>query len=483
MKLRRHSRLIALAAVALWSAGLPVSLHAQPALAEAQVPARYAEAVEFARALVEAVMEESGTPGMSVAVGIDGRVVWSEGFGYADVEHRVPVWEETKFRIGSVSKPLTAAAIGLLVEGGKLDLDAPVQRYVPSFPEKRWPITTRLVAGHIAGVRHYRGDENYSSRRYATVLEGLEIFQDDTLLFQPGSRYSYSSYGWNLLSAVVEGAAGENFLTYMQKNVFDRIGMVHTVAEHTDSIIPHRTGYYERRRDGAVVNAPFVDNSYKWAGGGFISTPEDLVRFGFAHLGSEFLKPETIEELWTPQALSDGRSTGYGIGWGAVLEDGRFTRASHGGGSVGGTTSFMVYPQEKAVIAIVGNMSQAPTGGMLPILIMEAFLDPGALATDSSAPDIAGQMQCTGSADGEQVFTAVFDVFGSPAGYWGRILPADGAEDRIIYSASGAGGTTLISVDARGRLSRTVFTSLEGDRLTGRWLSGGRAGDVSCSRN
>ena len=143
VNLRRYSRPIALAAVALWTAGLPVSLHAQSALAEAQVPARYADAVEFARTLMTAVMEESGTPGMSVAVGIDGRVVWSEGFGYADVEHRVPVWEETKFRIGSVSKPVTAAAIGLLVEQGKLDLDAPVQRYVPSFPEKRWSITTR----------------------------------------------------------------------------------------------------------------------------------------------------------------------------------------------------------------------------------------------------------------------------------------------------------------------------------------------------
>jgi CubicO group peptidase (beta-lactamase class C family) len=172
----------------------PVTLHAQVTLAQAQVPAQYAPAVRFARALVTAVMEASGTPGMSAAVGIDGDIVWAEGFGYADVELRVPVWPESKFRIGSVSKPLTAAAVGLLVEQGKLDLDATVQRYVPTFPEKRWPITTRQVAGHLAGIRHYDGDESLSSVRYATVTDGLAIFEDDTLLFQPGARFSYSSY-------------------------------------------------------------------------------------------------------------------------------------------------------------------------------------------------------------------------------------------------------------------------------------------------
>ncbi len=487
MNLRRYSRLIALAGVALWTAGLPVSLHAQSALAEAQVPARYAEAVEFARTLMTAVMEESGTPGMSVAVGIDGRIVWSEGFGYADVEHRVPVWEETKFRIGSVSKPVTAAAIGQLIEQGKLDLDAPVQRYVPSFPEKRWPITTRLVAGHLSGIRHYRGDEMLSSRRYTTVLEGLEIFQDDTLLFQPGSRFSYSSYGWNLISAIVEGASGEEFLPYMQENVFDALGMVHTAPGYTDSIIPHRTGFYQRNRDGSVVNAPYVDNSYKWAGGGFISTPEDLVRFGFAHIGSEFLKPETIEELWTPQATNDGQSTGYGIGWGAALEDGRFTRASHGGGSVGGTTSFMVYPQENAVIAIVGNMTQAPTGGRLPTFIMNAFLEPETLASaaGASGPDIAGDYNCVAAADGNDVSRGTLELGGAPGDYWGRIewtvlQNGNVSRSRIIAAYSYEDRTRIVTVSEGAGLTSLWLTG-QGDELSGRWASSG-SGELTCER-
>lgn len=481
MNLRRYSRPIALAAFALWTAGLPAALRAQSALAEAQVPARYAQAVEFARVLVTSVMEESGTPGMSVAVGIDGRVVWSEGFGYADVEHRVPVWEETKFRIGSVSKPVTAAAVGLLVEGGKLDLDAPVQRYVPSFPEKRWPITTRMVAGHIAGIRHYRDQEFLSGRRYDTVLEGLEIFQDDTLLFEPGTRYSYSSYGWNLISAIVEGASGEDFLPYMQKNVFDALELVHTAPDYTDSIIPHRTSFYERNRDGAVVNAPFVDNSYKWAGGGFISTPEDLVRFGFAHLRGDFLNPETVAELWRSQATSDGESTGYGIGWGTVVEDGEIVRASHGGGSVGGTTSFTVYPQENAVIAIVGNMTQAPTGGALPGLIMEAFLHPEVFEPSEPGPDITGIWDCSIPARGGRVITGTVELHGSPAEYWGRATWSNETQDRIIVSHSSAAATSFVIIDERGGLSGVWFTTIEPDRIAGQAYSGATA-EITCTR-
>ncbi|MGW8283054.1 MAG: serine hydrolase domain-containing protein, partial [Gemmatimonadota bacterium] len=167
-------------------------------LAEAPSYGELAPAVEYARAILEMMRTERGVPGLSAAVGIDGRIVFAEGFGWADLENRSPATAATKFRIGSVSKPLTAAAIGILVERGKLDLDTAVQAYVPDFPDKRWPVTSRLVAGHLAGIRHYDGEEFLSTRRYETVSEGLEIFADDPLLFEPGERFQYSSYGWNL---------------------------------------------------------------------------------------------------------------------------------------------------------------------------------------------------------------------------------------------------------------------------------------------
>ena len=185
----------------------------------------YGDAIASARALIDSLMEARGIPGMSVAVGQGSEVIWSEGFGYSDLTHEVRVTPETRFRIGSVSKPFTAAAVAHLVEDGALDLDAPVRTYVPSWPAKRWPVTTRQLAGHIGGVRHYRGSENFSMASYPDVLSGLAIFQDDSLISEPGTDYSYSSYGWNLISAVVEGASGEPFLDYMDAVVFGPLEM------------------------------------------------------------------------------------------------------------------------------------------------------------------------------------------------------------------------------------------------------------------
>ena len=321
-------------------------------------PAAYAAAVAQARAIVCDQLAGK-IPGLQVAVAVGGKLVWSEAFGYADLAREVPVTAETQFRIGSVSKPLTAAAVALLYEQGKLDLDAPVQRYVPSFPDKGYPITTRQLAGHLAGIRHYRGDEFLRNRHFDTVLEGLAIFQGDLLLSPPGTKFSYSSYGWNLISAVVEGAAGQDFLTYMSRNVLRPLGLTHTAPDRVDSLIPNRTRFYERGADSGFVPAPPVDNSYKWAGGGFLSTAEDLVRFGSALLEPGFLKAATLELLFTSQKTTPGEPTGYGVGW-FVATDGRGHRwVSHGGGSVGGTTAFSVDRDSRVVVAITSNLTGA----------------------------------------------------------------------------------------------------------------------------
>jgi serine beta-lactamase-like protein LACTB len=364
--------LLAAFALAVQPATRPLA--AQP-LAEAPAPGRWAEAIEQGRATVAAVMAEHAIPGMSVAVLVDGVIAWSEGFGYADLEHRVPVTPLTRMRIGSVSKPVTAAAIGKLVEQGRLDLDVPIQRYVPSFPEKRWPITTRQLAGHLAGIRHYRGNEFYSRDRYETVLDGLKIFADDSLLFEPGTAYHYSSYGWNLISAVIEGAAGEDFLSYMRREVFEPLGLRSIVAEHTDSIIAHRASFYERdRRTGLILNAPYVDNSYKWAGGGFISNTEDLVRFGWAHLAGGFLEPETVELLFTSQRTRSGELTNYGIGWRSGTDSAGRRWVGHTGGSVGGRAVLVVYPEERVVVAALANLGSAPMTPQLAERLAAPFM-------------------------------------------------------------------------------------------------------------
>ena len=318
----------------------------------------YQEAVEKSREWIRNLMEEENIPGVSVAVMKDGVVVWAEGFGFADLEQGVPITPLTKMRIGSVSKSITSAGMGILMDEEKLDIDAPIQQYLPQFPEKDHPITTRQLAGHLGGIRHYRGQEMMSSRHYPTVAEGLDIFKDDPLIAPPGERYSYSSYGWNLLSAVMEGASDEDFLSFMQKRVFDPIGMRQTTAEFMDRLIAHRTRYYVKNQTGQIENAPYVDNSYKWAGGGFISTAEDVVRFGHAMIHPTIFSEKTRDELWTSLQTNDGKETGYGLGWRTGLDDEDRRIIYHGGGSVGGTTLFLVYPEEDLILCLISNLSQ-----------------------------------------------------------------------------------------------------------------------------
>ena len=333
-----------------------------PPQALAPAPGPWTEAVTQARDLLIDRMEEQSIPGLSVAVGMGGEVLWSEGFGWADLENRVPVWPETKFRVASISKALTAAAVGKLMEEGRLDLDAPVQEYLPSFPEKRWPVTTRLLGGHLAGMRHYRGLEFQSMEHYGDVVEALEIFSADTLLHEPGTAYEYSTYGWNLISAVVQSAAGEPYLDYMRKAVFEPAEMDETVAEHVDSLIYRRSRAYRRTEDDRIMNAPYVDNSNKWAGGGFLSTAPDLVRFGMAHLDGTLLRRETLETLWTSQATTEGEETGYGIGWRVATWEGRQV-VYHTGGAVGGTTVLVIYPEEGLVVSLLANIQNAGQTG------------------------------------------------------------------------------------------------------------------------
>ena len=324
----------------------------------------YSEAITQSRRVIRNLMATESIPGLTVAVMIKSEIVWSEGFGFADLEQRVPVTPLTKMRIGSVSKPITSAAVGLLMESGALDLDAPVQQYVPSFPVKRFPITTRLVAGHLAGIRHYRGNEMESAAYYPTVESGLDIFRDDTLLSAPGDHFSYSSYGWNLVSAVVEGASGEPFLDFMQREVFDALGLRHTTAEHMDSLIAFRTRYYQKAENGRVYNAPYVDNSYKWAGGGFISTAEDVVSFGDGILHNRLLRESTVDELFRSQRTNDGELTNYGIGWISGTDPQGRPVVGHTGGSVGGTTLFTIYLEEDLIVCVVSNLSNTRYGGL-----------------------------------------------------------------------------------------------------------------------
>jgi CubicO group peptidase (beta-lactamase class C family) len=342
-------------------------------LSRAQAPRTFEEAIHASKKITEKTAEKGNFPGIAIAVAVGGNLVWADGIGYADWARNIPIDPfKSKFRIGSISKSLTAIALAQLYEKGLLDLNAEIQQYVPQFPKKKYPVTVRQVAQHIGGIRHYRGFENLSAKKYETVNDGLDIFIQDTLIFEPGTKYSYSSYGWNLLSAVVEGASKQSFLEYMQAHVFDPAGLEETEPDHADTEIEGRVSFYISE-DNALKEAPYVDNSYKWAGGGFLSTATDLTIFGQAVFENK-LMGETVKQVsWTSGQLDDGKKTNYGLGW-RVNEDkkGRQWRG-HSGGSVGGSSMLLMYPEHELIVVTLVNLSGAKTNN-LPFKIAEQFL-------------------------------------------------------------------------------------------------------------
>jgi len=212
-----------------------------PSVAGATPAPQWVDAIERARQIVRAALTERNLPGLSVAVGAGGEIVWAEGFGWADLEKRVPVAPHFRFRIGTASTALTSAAVGLLLEKGRLKLDDEIQTHVPEFADKQWPVTLRQLMGHVAGIRNDGGDEGpLFSVRCERPIEALQYFKDSRLLFEPGTRYRYSNYGWIVVSAAVEAAADEPFFTFMQKHVFEPLGMVDTRADSATEQIPNR---------------------------------------------------------------------------------------------------------------------------------------------------------------------------------------------------------------------------------------------------
>jgi len=301
-------------------------------------PFTFSDAIAESRRQIRLAMMHYGIPGAVVAVAVNGEIVWNEGIGLADVENNVPCTENTVMRVASVSKCLTAVAVAKAWQDGKLNLDVPIQTYVPSYPKKCVDgvpvvITLRHLLGHTSGVRHFRfnNKDEYFCKDYLiaqhcdSVAESLKLFADDDLVMLPGSRFHYTTYGWTLISAALENALGKPFLKIMKEQVFHPLNMTSTGEELHSSILPHRGRQYLRDSEGRLQNAPYVDNSCKLAGAGFVSTAADLIKFGSAILAASthddasttpLLLPGTVAQMWKVAAKMTDE---YHFGWGWVL--------------------------------------------------------------------------------------------------------------------------------------------------------------------
>lgn len=370
----------------LWgymSATPPLHPHPEdvPSVAQSAPPPLWADRVAQARPIVRAALAGQNLPGLSVAVGAGGDIVWAEGFGWADLDKRVAVKPEMRFRIGTASTALTSAAIGLLLERGRLKLDDEIQTYVPEFPDKQWPATLRQLMGHVAGVTNDGGDEGpLFSVRCQRPLDALQYFKDSALLFEPGTRYRYSSYGWILLSAAVEAAADEPFLAFMRRQIFARLGMEGTDAEPAAGPGADQAASYFPRfaSDPRYGPDPMRELDYSCYAGSsvFVSTPSDLVRFAMAINSGKLLQPATVTLLQTSQRLASGAETGFGLGWDletATIKGQPTTVIGHNGALLGGmVASLMTFPEQGLVVAVTTNISYADTFG-LGVKIAEAF--------------------------------------------------------------------------------------------------------------
>lgn len=333
----------------------PAGLRAQAAAGAVVRDVSVETAIERARSLLAAHMEILDVPGMQVAVWRDGRLLWSEGLGWADVENRAPVTPLTRFSIGSVSKAVTAAAAARLAEKGILDLDAAIRLYVPRVPATSPPITPRLLGSHLAGIRHYRGGERPGADRHFESLDAaLDLFLQDSLLFEPGASFSYSSYGYTLLSAAMEAAADEPFLAIIDEEVFGPLGMRHSSADRVDRLIPFRSRGYTMA-NGRRALAEIEDPSHKWAGGGFLSTAEDLVRLGAALLEPGYLSTEGLSLLFTEARPRSGERTYYGFGWYVYRTDEGRPVHMHEGNLEHARAHLMILPEHRLVVAHLAN--------------------------------------------------------------------------------------------------------------------------------
>jgi len=336
------------------------------------VPAALAQTTlaAFAEAKAAECMTATLAPGVSVAIGVKGKVVFARGFGKADVENDVPATESTVYRLASISKPVTAVAVMMLRDQGLLDLDADVRKYVPAFPEKQWTVTPRLLLGHLAGVRHYKEGEAESTTHFATASDGLARFANDALLHEPGTKYLYSTYGFNLLGIAVEKVSGQTFASFVRDQIAAPAGADSLRDDDVQAIIAHRAqGYVKQGTE--LMNAQLMDPSYKLGGGGLCCNAPDLVRFAMALMDGRLLCKESVAELWTAQKTRDGKATSYGLGFGVASRDGRRV-VSHTGAQARVSTALCLLPDQSVAVAVLCNLEHVAVGAMAQAIAAEA---------------------------------------------------------------------------------------------------------------
>ncbi len=311
------------------------------------------EEISKIEAFIKNQMEVDRIPGIAVGI-MKGDFIWAKGFGFSDVENRIPMKESSSFRLASVTKPMTALAILQLSEKGKISLEDEVQKYVPYFPRKNYPVIIRYLLGHLGGITHYRSYDELHIKVPKNTKEAIEIFAGYDLVAEPGTFYNYSSYGYNLLGAVIEGASKMSYGKYMEENIWKPLGMENTCMDSPEEVIPNRVKGY-RILEGKLKNSEFVDMSSRFAGGGTRSTVIDLLKFIKGLKENKIISKEFRDKMFTSMTTKRGELTNYGYGWFVRPLNGHYI--VYHTGSQQETRTFLAYlPKKDIAVSFACNL-------------------------------------------------------------------------------------------------------------------------------
>ncbi|UKM65213.2 beta-lactamase family protein [Flavobacteriaceae bacterium GSB9] len=328
-----------------------------------------------AERIAERMLRKRKVPGMAIMVSKNQEVVWSKGVGLADIKRNVPVsTEHTIFRIASVSKPISAIALLKAVENGLIDLDSSVNEYVPYFPKKQYDITIRQLGEHTSGIRNYKGNE-FRNNNLLTIKEGIVFFENDSLRFKPGTNFAYSSYNWNLISLAIQEQTHVAFEDFVKTRVLIPFGMDKTFADK-NQYLKGKAVFYQKKGRREFKPVQEVNNYFKLASGGYLSTCKDINTFGNALLNKLLVDPNTLKTFITAQKIKSNNtfaSTYYGIGFQVSYDASGRPYFGHIGNGLGGYSIFYVYPETNVVITIMANCSNPNSEKMFDKLINEIF--------------------------------------------------------------------------------------------------------------
>lgn len=317
------------------------------------------EQAQRARALMLETVENDRGAGIAAAVMINGQLVWSDAVGHVDRRTGAVLTDSALMRTGSVSKPITAALAAKLHEQGVLDIDAPIQRYLPEFPDKGAVITIRMLAAHLSGLRQFdftNFDEANNRVRYETLSKAAATFIADPLISVPGEEFNYTSLGYNLIGAAIERATGKSFDAALQENISEPMGLKSFVTDDPEKFVPCRARFHTVYFGKLPLTTIWRDHSDAYPSAGILSTAPDLAAFANEVFAGDHFAPE-ITALFTEEiTYNNGEKTDRSFGWEIFYDDnGDVSYYGHGGLTNGAVAELRYYPKQKLAFALITN--------------------------------------------------------------------------------------------------------------------------------